>query len=421
MWLFEKNPLDHIDESDESKKVIREEIPKADVKNTTWLFETTPFTEFNESSSEKTEIVGKSVKATLDELFTQRMVDNKGIIIEADEIGDVRMAKYNLMNKEAPQIQREEIIKGDLENIMMNLLNRQEKTERGILINAEERGDISSAVQQLLQEHSSTSVEKEEIIRGDIQEAINNLLKEESTGKRGILIQEDEKGDVRMTIYSLFNFPEESSTLKENIVRGNVKGCLERLCNPDTEEIVRIKVDEAERGKVSFYSTCIESGALDYLKKLQVEPDEADLGKIEKEEIIGGNIKGTKLSLTRNQAQIGRLVDREDIVPGDVHNTVKVFMTEPLVSFEHLQREEIVRGDLQATMNSLTQSVNQTVVLEKEEVIRADLPTTLRSLEEAQNQPREVEKSEIIPGNIKGALKSLKTRLPPRWKLSWKI
>ncbi|XP_042587788.1 xin actin-binding repeat-containing protein 2-like [Cyprinus carpio] len=408
VWLFEKNPLDHVNESDESKKVICEEIPKADVKTTTWLFETTPFTEFNESSLEKTEIIGKSVKATLNELFTQRMVDNKGIIIEADEIGDVRMAKYNLMNKEAPQIQREEIIKGDLQNIMMNLLNRQEKTERAIVINAEERGDISGAVHQLLQEHSSTSVEKEEIIRGDIQEAINNLLKEESTGKRGILIQEDEKGDVRMTIYSLFNSPEESSTQKENIVGGNVKGCLERLCNPDTEEIVRIEVDEAERGKVSFYSTCIESGALDYLKKLQVEPDEANPGKIEKEEIISGDIKGTKLSLTRNQAQIGRLVDREDIVPGDVHNTVKVFMTEPPVSFEHLQREEVVKGDLQAVMNSLTQSVNQTVVLEKEEVIRADLPTTLRSLEEAQNQPREVEKPEIIPGNIKGMLKSLK-------------
>ncbi|KTF81605.1 hypothetical protein cypCar_00036571, partial [Cyprinus carpio] len=332
VWLFEKNPLDHVNESDESKKVICEEIPKADVKTTTWLFETTPFTEFNESSLEKTEIIGKSVKATLNELFTQRMVDNKGIIIEADEIGDVRMAKYNLMNKEAPQIQREEIIKGDLQNIMMNLLNRQEKTERAIVINAEERGDISGAVHQLLQEHSSTSVEKEEIIRGDIQEAINNLLKEESTGKRGILIQEDEKGDVH------------------------------------TEEIVRIEVDEAERGKV--------------------EPDEANPGKIEKEEIIGGDIKGTKLSLTCNQAQIGRLVDREDI------------------------REEVVKGDLQAVMNSLTQSVNQTVVLEKEEVIRADLPTTLRSLEEAQNQPREVEKPEIIPedlvpGDIKGTLKSL--------------
>ncbi|XP_039539362.1 xin actin-binding repeat-containing protein 2 [Pimephales promelas] len=408
VWLFEKNPLDLINDSDESKQVICEDIPKADVKTTTWLFETTPFTEFNESTLEKTEIIGKSVKATLDELYTQRMVDSKGIILEADEIGDVRMAKYNLMNKEAPQIQREEIIKGDLQSIMLNLLNRQENTERKVIINAEERGDISRTVQQLLQERSGTSVEKEEIIRGDIQEAINNLLKEESTGKRGILIQEDEKGDIRMTIYSLFNSHEESSIQKENIVRGNVKGCLERLCNPDTDEIARIKVDEAERGKVSFYSTCIESGALDYLKKLQVEPDEAVPGKIEKEEIIGGDIKETKLSLTCNQAQIGRLVDMEDIVPGDVHNTVKVFMTEPPISFEHLQKEEIVRGDLQATLNSLAQSVNQAVVLEKEEVVRADLPTTLRSLEEAQNQPKEVEKPEIIPGNIKGALKSLK-------------
>lgn len=408
VWLFEKNPLDHINEGDESKHVPHEEIPKADVKSTTWLFETTPFTEFNESSLEKTEIVGKSVKATLDELYTQRMVDSRGIIIEADEIGDVRMAKYNLMNKDAPQIQKEDIIKGDLHNIMMNLLNRQERIERGVIINAEERGDVSGTVHQLLHQRSDITLEKEEIIRGDIEEAMKNLLKEESTGKRGILIQEDEKGDIRMTIYSLFNTEEKSSTQKENIVKGNVKECLEKLYNPDTEEIARMKVDETERGNVRFFSTCIESGALDYIKHLQVGPDEAESAKIEKEEIIGGDIKGTKLNLTRNQAQIGRLVDMEDIVPGDVHNTVKIFMTEPLVSFDHLQKEAIVKGDLQAALNSLTQSINQTVVLEKEEVVRGDIHTTLRSLEEAQNLPREVEKPEIIPGNIKGALESLK-------------
>ncbi|KTF86932.1 hypothetical protein cypCar_00021454 [Cyprinus carpio] len=324
------------------------------------------------------------------------------VIREDEEKGDVKICAMMFETQPLYAIQ-------DKEGHYHEVTTQKKKyKESGIVINAEERGDISGTVQQLLQEHSSTSVEKEEIIRGDIQEAINNLLKEESTGKRGILIQEDEQGDVRMMIYSLLNSHEESSTQKENKVGGNVKGCLERLCNPDTDEIVRIKVDEAERGKVSFYSTYIESGALDYLKKSQVEPDVVDPDKTEKEEIIGGDIKGTKLSLTRNQAQIGRLVDREDIVPGDVHNTVKVFMTEPPVSLKHLQGEEIVRGDLQAAMNSLTQSVNQMVVLEKEEVIQADLPTTLRSLDEAQNQPREVEKPEIIPGNIKGALKLLK-------------
>ncbi|XP_058246799.1 xin actin-binding repeat-containing protein 2 [Hemibagrus wyckioides] len=406
VWLFEKNPLNSINEKEETKQLICEEIPKGDVKTTTWLFETTPFPDFNANSTVKTEIIGKSIKETLNELYSHRMVDSKGIIIETDEIGDVRMAKYNLMNKEPPEIQKEEIIKGDLQNIMMNLLYRQETKEKGIVISAEERGNISNTVEQLFNQDTDINVEKEEIIRGDIQEAINNLLKEESTGKHGILIQEDEKGDVRMTIYSLFNKQENTNIEKEDVIKGNVKGCLEKLYNPDTEQIVRIKVDDTEKGNVNFYSTCIESGALDYLKELQTEHEEIEISKKEKEEIVGGDIKGTKQSLMHNQANVCRLVDREDIVPGDVHNTVKVFMTEP--SIEHIQKEEIVGGDLRAVLNSLTQSINQSVVLEKEEVVKGDISTALKSLQDAQMHPKEVEKPEIIPGNIKGALKSLK-------------
>ncbi|XP_053090423.1 xin actin-binding repeat-containing protein 2 isoform X1 [Pangasianodon hypophthalmus] len=406
VWLFEKNPFNSINEKGETKQLICEEIPKGDVKTTTWLFETTPFPDFNVNSAVKTEIVGKSIKETLNELYSHRMVESKGIIIETDEIGDVRMAKYNLMNKEPPEIQKEEIIKGDLKNIMMNLLYRQETKEKGIVISAEERGNISSTVEQLFNQESGINVEKEEIIRGDIQEAINNLLKEESMSKHGLLIQENEKGDVRMTIYSLFNKQDDTDIEKEDVIKGNVKGCLEKLYNPDTEQIVKIKVDDTEKGNVSFYSTCIESGALEYLKKLQSEHDEIEICKQEKEEIVGGDIRGTKQSLMHNQAKICRLVDREDIVPGDVHNVVKVFMTEP--STEHLQKEEIVGGDLRATLNSLTQSINQSVVLEKEEIVKGDISTALKSLQDAQMHPKEVEKPEIIPGNIKGALKSLK-------------
>ncbi|XP_047671299.1 xin actin-binding repeat-containing protein 2 isoform X2 [Tachysurus fulvidraco] len=406
VWLFEKNPLNSINEKGETEKLICEEIPTGDVKTTTWLFETTPLPDFNANSAEKTEIIGKSIKETLNELYSHRMVESKGIIIETDEIGDVRMAKYNLMNKESPEIQKEEIIKGDLQNIMMNLLYRQETKEERIVISAEERGNISSTVEQLFNQDSGINVEKEEIIRGDIQEAINNLLMEESAGKHGILIQEDEKGDVRMTIYSLFNKQEDTNIEKEDVTKGNVKGCLEKLYNPVTEQINRIKVDETEKGNVSFYSTCIESGALVYLKQLQTEHDEIEISKKEKEEIVCGDIKGTRQSLMDNQAKICRLVDREDIVPGDVHNAVKVFMTEP--STEHLQKEEIVGGDLRAALNSLTQSINQSVVQEKEEVVKGDISTALKSLQDAQMHPKEVEKPEIIPGNIKGALKSLK-------------
>ncbi|KAE8299351.1 Xin actin-binding repeat-containing protein 2 [Larimichthys crocea] len=409
VWLFEENPLDHIkevDEDEENRAITKEEISKADVKTTTWLFETTPFDNFNETKMEKTEIMGKSIKGTLEELYSQKMVMSKGVLIEADEIGDVRMAKYQLMNKDAPEIQREEVIRGDLQTIMMNLLNRQERKERQVVIDSEEKGNISSTVQQLFNQERDSSIEREEILRGDIQEAINNLFNADGSAKHGILIQEDEKGDVQMTIYSLLNKQDNVNVDKEDIVRGDIQGALQRLSDSDkSDQTVKIKVDATEKGNVNFYSTCIESGSLDYLKQLHLEPDETPQDTAEKEKIVGGDIKGTKLSLCRNQMQIERTV--EDVIPGDVHNAVKVFMSEPTVSLERVQKEEIVKGDLRATLNLLSESANQTVVVEKEEVVKGNIPKALRCLERAQTRYKEVEKPDIIPGNIKGALRSL--------------
>uniref|UniRef100_A0A3P9LKS7 Xin actin binding repeat containing 2b n=1 Tax=Oryzias latipes TaxID=8090 RepID=A0A3P9LKS7_ORYLA len=408
VWLFEKKPLDHIKQADEdeNKAATQEEIPKADVKTTTWLFETTPFDEFHEAKTEKTEILGKSVKETLEELYSQKMVRSKGILIEADEIGDVRMAKYQLMNKEAPKIQREEVIRGDLQNIMMNLLNTKETKEQQIVIDSEEKGNISSTVEQLFSQERSSNVEKEEIMRGDIQEALHSLFNENLSTKRGILIQEDEKGDVQMTIYSLLNKHDSMSVEKEDIVKGDVRSVLERLSSPDSlDQAVKIKIDDAEKGNVQFYSTCIESGALDYLKQLHLEPEETLPDTDKKEKIVGGDIKGTKLILGRHQTQVERTV--EDVIPGDVHNTVKVFMSEPTTSAEKIQKEEIVKGDLRAALNSLSESGKQTVVVQKEEVVKGNIPKALRCLERAQRNHKEVEKPDIVPGNVRGAMRSL--------------
>uniref|UniRef100_A0A3P9I986 Xin actin binding repeat containing 2b n=1 Tax=Oryzias latipes TaxID=8090 RepID=A0A3P9I986_ORYLA len=408
VWLFEKKPLDHIKQADEdeNKAATQEEIPKADVKTTTWLFETTPFDEFHEAKTEKTEILGKSVKETLEELYSQKMVRSKGILIEADEIGDVRMAKYQLMNKEAPKIQREEVIRGDLQNIMMNLLNTKETKEQQIVIDSEEKGNISSTVEQLFSQERSSNVEKEEIMRGDIQEALHSLFNENLSTKRGILIQEDEKGDVQMTIYSLLNKHDSMSVEKEDIVKGDVRSVLERLSSPDSlDQAVKIKIDDAEKGNVQFYSTCIESGALDYLKQLHLEPEETLPDTDKKEKIVGGDIKGTKLILGRHQTQVERTV--EDVIPGDVHNTVKVFMSEPTTSAEKIQKEEIVKGDLRAALDSLSESGKQTVVVQKEEVVKGNIPKALRCLERAQRNHKEVEKPDIVPGNVRGAMRSL--------------
>lgn len=407
VWLFEKNPLDHIkevDEDEEHQSVTQEEISKADVKSTMWLFETTPFDSFNETKLERTEVLGKSVKGTLEELYSQKMVTSKGVLIEADEIGDVRMAKYQLMNKQAPEIQREEVIKCDLQTIMMNLLNTQEESQQHIIIDSEEKGNISSTVQQLFNQERCTNIEKEEILRGDIQEAVKNLFNENDSAKHGILIQEDEMGDVQMTIYSLLNKEENVNFEKQEIVRGDIKGALQKLAGSDkSDQAVKIMVDASERGNVNFYSMCIESGSLDYLRQLHLGPEESLQCAAEKEKIIGGDIKSTKRLLGCDRTLIERTM--EYVIPGDVHNTVKVFMSEP--TLERPQKEEIIKADLRAALTSLSESANHAVVVEKEEVVKGDIPKALQCLERAHKMYKMVEKPEIVPGNIKGAMRSL--------------
>ncbi|KAJ7345682.1 hypothetical protein JRQ81_001632, partial [Phrynocephalus forsythii] len=417
VWLFENQPLDSIKETDETEtKIDKEEIPQADVRTTTWLFETTPFHEFNECKVEKEEIIGKSVKETLKELFSHKVVESPGIILEANEIGDVRMAIYKLMNQEAPEIQREEIIKADLASIMMNLLSKPSTVERESKINEDEKGNVSLTKQQLLNRSTDVYTEKEEIVRGDIQQAIKNLLSTDSSVKRGILIQENERGDINMTVYSLFHKNSSVERKQDDIIGGDVKRTIHNLLSSamNNEISERPKLDDSERGNVQFFTTCIEAGALDYLKLLQAGTDEtlARRNEGEEEEIIGGDVEGTKLLLKKKKSQIQRTVNETDIIPGDVCNAVKIFMTEPQTTSCHVCKEEIVKGDLKAALNSLSQAINQTTVTAKEEIIKADILAILQSLKESACRLQATEKPDVIPGDIKRAIESLeKARL----------
>ncbi|XP_069472375.1 xin actin-binding repeat-containing protein 2 isoform X2 [Ambystoma mexicanum] len=412
VWLFENQPLDSVKEVDENNiQISKEDIPQADVKTTTWLFETTPLHEFNEANIEKQEIMGKSIKETLRELYSHNVVDSHGIIIETDEIGDVRMAKYQLMNQECPEIQREEIIRGDLQNIMMNLLSNTSSTERAVLLSEEEKGNVSLAKYNLLNRSTDVNVEKEEIVRGDIQKSMQSLFSEGNRIKQGILIQKDERGDIKMTVYSLLKQRDDQCNVRKDVVGGDVKRTIHNLqYSAMDDKTKRVMIDDSERGNVQFFTTCIESGALDYLKLLQTGSDENILSESleDADEIIGGDVEGTKLQLRKQQFHIERTVNEDDIIPGDVKDTVRIFMTEPQNIPNEAYKEEIVKGDLQATLNSLSQAAHQTAtVVEKEEILKADIHATLRSLEESTHQLRETEKPDVIPGDVQGAIESL--------------
>ncbi|XP_052513126.1 xin actin-binding repeat-containing protein 2 isoform X2 [Budorcas taxicolor] len=422
VWLFENQTLDSIKEADESiTKITKEEIPPADVKTTTWLFETTPLHRFTEKRVEKVEIIGKSIKETLGELYSQKVIEAPGIIIEADEVGDVRMAKYKLMNQASPEIQKEEIIKVDLRNIMVNLLSKRDCKKREILVSEEEKGNVNLTKTQLLNRSTEFHAEKEEIVSGDVQQAIKNLFSEERSVKKGILIQEDERGDINMTIYCLLHENAADTIKREEIVGGDVKRTIHNLLSSISNNKVseRAKIDASERGNVQFFTTCIETGALDYLRQLQTGSNEILTGgKQEKEEeIIGGDVEGTKLLLKKRQSQVERTVNETDIIPGDVLNTVKVFLTEPQNTSCKLPKEEIIKGDVKSTLNSLSQAVSQKTVAKTEEVFKGDMLTSLKSLKEPSQKWKDSRQPDVIPGDIEKAIECLEKTAQTRTEI----
>ncbi|XP_004674635.2 PREDICTED: xin actin-binding repeat-containing protein 2 isoform X1 [Condylura cristata] len=413
VWLFENQTLDSIKESDETvTKVIREEIPPSDVKTTTWLFETTPLHEFNENRVEKVEIIGKSIKETLKELYSQRVIESPGIIIEADEVGDVRMAKYKLMNQASPEIQKEDIIRVDLRNIIVNLLSKEDSIKREILVSEEERGNVHLTKTQLLNRSTEFHAEKEEIVSGNVQQAIRNLSSEERSVKKGILIQEDEKGDVKMTLYCLLHESPGDTIEREKVTGGDVKHTIQNLLSSiSTDKISeRTKIDVSERGNVQFFTTCIETGALDYLRQLQTGSSETlTASKQEREEaIIGDDVEGTKLLLKKRQSQVKHTVNETDIIPGDVHNTVKVFMAQPQSISYKTPKEEIIKAEFKSksTLNSFNQDINQKMVAKTEETRRGDMLATVKSLKDSGHQGKD-SKLSAIPGDIEQAIECL--------------
>ncbi|XP_059962681.1 xin actin-binding repeat-containing protein 2 isoform X1 [Mesoplodon densirostris] len=422
VWLFENQTLDSIKEADESiTKITKEEIPPSDVKTTTWLFETTPLHEFTENRVEKVEVIGKSIKETLEELYSQKVIEAPGIIIEADEVGDVRMAKYKLLNQASPEIQKEEILRVDLRSIMVKLLSKRDCKKREIWVSEEEKGNVNLTKTQLLNRSTEFHAEKEEIVSGDVQQAIKNLFSEEGSVKKGILIQEDERGDVHMTIYCLLHENAGDTIKREEVIGGDVKrtihNLLSSISNNKTSE--RAKIDASERGNVQFFTTCIETGALDYLRQLQTWSNETlTAKKQEKEEdIIGGDVEGTKLLLKKRQSQVERTVNETDIIPGDVHNTVKVFLTEPQSTSCKLPKEEIIKGDLKSTLNSLSQAISQKTVAKTEEIIKGDMLATLKSLKESSQKWKESKQPDVIPGDIEKATECLEKTANTRMEI----
>lgn len=392
-WLFESQPLDKIKESEDTSVLgTEEEIPKVDVKCTTWLFETTPLDK----------ITANTAVDTLSYLYPMNYIHSSGIIIEANESKSVNMAKYQLESNKGVEIQKEEVVGGNIRNIMLQLLLKSTLKPQVSLLREVEKGKVNTTVVELPLYQSATpaSFERDQRIQNIVQ-MMENLLVQDKDLKKGIIIQETNGGQAEMSVYSLI-CSSETKTESQVRERGDVKSTIGNLLATANSQKTAASciVDQNEKGNVNLYKSCIEKGELHYLKSLHTSSgDEVDHGLLSEEhvDIVHGDVKEAKRSLCQQKQQVERTIS--DVLPGDVKNTKKVFSSECSFSVDNsVPKEEIIPGDILSAKQQL--AVQPPIIVEKEDIVAGDIKATMQSLERAKQQSMSVEREIIKPGTI---------------------
>uniref|UniRef100_W5MUI2 Xin actin binding repeat containing 1 n=1 Tax=Lepisosteus oculatus TaxID=7918 RepID=W5MUI2_LEPOC len=429
-WMFETKPLDTIKPQDEIfviRAVTQEDVLKGDVKTARWRFETQPLSSLTSQDKMWTRNVDDVQKGDVKfnkELFESQEVTQKKYVrmvsVTDAQHGDVRTSTWLFENQpidslkgelqekaSVPTVHREDNHKGDVKRCTWLFetqpLDSLKDSEPKANIKVQEEvplTDITKLELSVNQPLSNITLDAQ-FGKDDVAQAVESLLNQDKSLKKGILIQETERGHAEMTVYSLHS-NHKNGALSQEIIKGDVKSTIGSLLASaqETKSLATFKLEENEKGNVNLYRSCIEKGDLKYLKSLQTDAseDEPDSCSGEQTEILQGDVKGAKKHLNQQNEQVERTV--VDIVPGDVKNVKKVFSSERGTEIGNVQKEEIICGDVSSAKQSLGEASNHPTVVEKEEIVSGDIKATLQALERAKNQSMRLERETVVPGKI---------------------
>ncbi|XP_042715504.2 xin actin-binding repeat-containing protein 1 isoform X5 [Chrysemys picta bellii] len=399
-WLFETQPMDSLKDPEGSASTNAPQVvPCADVKSTTWLFETTPLDKLSSSKHRtETEVKERTVRETLEGLCACQAIQHDGILIEANDVGSVRMVKYQFSRQSTPEIQKEEIVGGNLQRIMLQLLHRTNVEAQGMLVEEDKEGKIKVSPLQLL-DPSEADKSKEEL-RDDVAKALQSLLSQDASIKKGMVMQETEVGSVKMTIYSLLHH-----SVQQEVVKGDVKSTIGNLLASSQEQrmMATVKREDNEKGNVQLYTSCIEKGDLDYLKNLQRESEIESLVSSQAEqepaELIQQDVQGANVHALQQEEPAEKAT--ADVGQGGIKGAKRVLMCEGVSKENTLEREAVHAGDTDSTAQCLGPTLSLPTGMGKEAIVCRDTQATTQSLQKAESGSKKAEREERVSRDVK--------------------
>lgn len=400
-WLFETQPMDTLKDPEVTVSTgTQEPIPRADVKSTTWLFESTPLDKFSASEcSRETELKERTMRETLETLCTCQAIQHDGILIEANDTESVKMVKYQLSSPGAPEILKEEIVRGHLQGIMLQLLHRTNVEPQSVLVEEDREGKIKVSSLQLLDQ--SEAIKGKEDLSGNVAKALQSLLSQDASIKKGMVIQETKSESVKMTLYSLL-----FHSVQQKVVKGDVKSTIGNLMASSQEQraTVTVKREDNEKGNVQLFASCIEKGDLDYLKNLQQESEIQSLISAQAEQGAAESapraLQSTNTHVLANKEQVEKVM--AEAKSGALEGAKMVFACESTGKEGALEREVVhAVGVTGTTVQCLGKPQNLPTGMEKEEIMSGGLKVTTKSIQRVADVSKNTEKEESISACLK--------------------
>ncbi|XP_034985296.2 xin actin-binding repeat-containing protein 1 [Zootoca vivipara] len=395
-WLFETQPMDSLKDTEASASAEPQElVPQADVKSTTWLFESTPLDKLSASQHcTETEVRERTIKDTLEVLFSYQVIQHDGILIEANDIESVKMAKYQLGSQGAPEIQKEEVVGGNLQRILMRLLQRPNVESQGVLVQEKESGDIKISAVQLLE--SGLAEKSQEELSSNAAKALQDVFSQDTSSKKGIVMQETQMGSANLTVYSLLH----RIAQQQQFVKGDVKSTIGNLLASAQEQraTATVQREDNERGNVQLFTSCIEKGDLDYLKNLQRDSEIEGLVSSQAKEEPLKTVEEARVSPAQLQEEKTVAAAAADIVLGNSSGAKRVVLCESKEGT--LERKAMHASDPGSSAHWLAQTPPPAIV--KEGLVSGDVNLPMQSVQKAQNGSHRVAREEQnILGNRK--------------------
>ncbi|XP_016328665.1 xin actin-binding repeat-containing protein 1-like [Sinocyclocheilus anshuiensis] len=291
-----------------------QELLKANVRNRAQMFESTPLDKINQQTKEESETILENTQQTLVSLCNFSIMHSDGTILEANENGNVKKARYNFIQEDTrPEIQDEEIVTGSIKNIMLQMLPGTNLNPIVTFLKEDSQGNVEIQKVDVPIVHQLPFTRDKECRTANVVQITEDLLSQDKSIRKGVLIQDGATGTREITVYALFIHSEDSTGVMEfgQIDFGSIPS---RLRNVPESENCDLKTDISssesssvvhtnKTSNVQLFQSCIEKGDLDHLKCLQETSSDVDIG-----------------------ASTGELEKTSEIIPGEV-NHIKAFFT----------------------------------------------------------------------------------------------